>query len=135
MSLEETELDINACINNIFNTSPMPPFSFRLGITPGTVKEQNNFLELFVMTGCEKLFNNTQLHNLSEKQIILLREYLLSIGYDADYNTLKEKKIVKVYTIKGIPYLRSLENSRLNITFKIGNPSLNKYNSHNMPLT
>ena len=131
--LEETELDLTGFMRSVFNKSAMPPFSFRVNLSQASYADKNNFLQSFILTGCNSLFDGEQLHNLTDRQIKKLREYLLSIGYDVDYNNINENKIVKVYNKDGSPYLKKLTDMRLNITFKDADPALNTYNSHIIP--
>lgn len=125
--LQELELDTNAFFNSIFNTSPMPPFSYRIEIIPDML---NTVLQSFVLGGCTKLYPGINLHQLNQRQIGTLREYLLSIGYDIEYNLIEESKIIKDYHPDGSPFLRKLNNNRYNFTFKQADPQLNNYNSH-----
>lgn len=130
--ITEMELDLGQFIVGLFNNPPMPPFSFRLELDAANPAMFNNFMQSLVLHGCEVLFDGKQLHTLSEEQVGKLREYLLSVGYDADYDNVVEEKIVKVYDKSGSPGLKKLSSTRLNVTFKAANPALNNYNSHHM---
>lgn len=126
--LSDLQLDLTGFINNIFRNTAMPPFSYRLELDGGPAA-LNNFLQSFVLKGCEELFQ-TDLHNLTDSQVKELREYLLSIGYDADYDPITETKLVKIYHPDGTPGLKELKINRFNITFKPADNSLDNYNSH-----
>jgi len=129
--LTEMELELNSFIDSVFHNEPMPPFSFRFELSSADPNMLNNFLQSFVLKGCDELFN-TELHSLSKRQVGKLREYLLSIGYDVDYDNKEETKLVKIYNSDGSPALKSISSSRFNVTFKSANPALNSYNSHVM---
>jgi hypothetical protein len=120
----------NSFIRQIFTAPAAPPFNYNLVLD--TTNDGNpvdalfGFLQAFVIIGSDILFGTTDLHSLTDSQASRIREYLLSIGYDADYEVIKESKIVKVYHTDGRPYLRRLNRNRLNMTFKVAKRSFDR---------
>lgn len=123
-----TELNINGFADNIFKHPSQPPFSFALDFSQATQDDVNSFLQNFLLTGCKSLYNK-DLHELSEREIGKLREYLLSIGWDADYKKIKEDKLVLKYKPGGEKYLSKIAFNRWNITFKLADQRLNPVDS------
>lgn len=127
--LSEMELDVRDFLNSIFNRPPLPPFSFYIDLSQGNADNSNKFLQNFVMQGAYRLYDK-QLHELTPEQLNTLRQYLQSIGYDAQYDVISTSKVVKVYYENGQPYLRKLREKRYNITFRPADQSINTYNTH-----
>ena len=129
----EADLDFPSFVNSLFHNESQPPFSFRIELTQSlTEAEVSNILGSMLVTGAQIKYGK-QLHELSDVQIGRLRTYLLSIGWDADYNPVSRKKQVIDYEPDGIPYLRYIEVKEWQITFKPADQSLNQYNSHCIP--
>lgn len=106
---------------DLFDRSPGDPFSVsvELGDTTQTVP----FLERFVLVGSRKLFNKS-LGELTEREIDRIRQYLLSIGWDADLSFFPFSKTVLDYTPLGQAYLRKIKAGTTRINFKPADPSL-----------
>lgn len=126
--LTETELDPQEFMKNVFTQSPMPPFSYKFDMSNATERECTLFLQNFLVSGADLLYSKN-LNDLSERQIGTLRDYLLSVGYDADYELVNDHKIVKNYHPDGSPFLHKVRSTRTNITFKLADPRLNRYSS------
>jgi len=69
-------------IQEIFKTAPKEPFSFYLTL-PEEVQIRD-FLANFIVSGADSLYH-CQLADLTPDQIEHLRQYLLSIGWDVEY--------------------------------------------------
>lgn len=83
----KAETTTDMLIETIFMVSPPPtPFKFRIQfIDPNDYSKLASFLGHFLMYGCKKLYN-VEPCKLTLPQISTLRDYILSIGYDIDYN-------------------------------------------------
>jgi hypothetical protein len=110
-------------IIDLFYRQPLKPYSIKLDLSGCNEEDLLSFLRNFVMIGCDILFKK-ELASLNVDEIDKLRKYLQSIGYDAEYDTTKESKVVKYYNYDGTPMLRKITSGRNNITFKIADRTL-----------
>ena len=72
----------------------------------------------FLVTGADIKFNK-DLAMLTPEEIGVLRGYLLSIGYDADYSPVERRQTVLDYEPSGRPFLRYISYKEWQITFKV----------------
>ena len=129
--LTETELDLSFAgfTTSLFNKSSMPPFSFRLALEDMTPETFKDTMSAFLVTGANIKYGKL-LHELSEKELGILRNYLLSIGYDVDYNLVVRTKKVLEYRENGTPFFKVLKFNEWQVTYKVANQALNEYNTH-----
>jgi hypothetical protein len=120
MSLEIKE-GIQQFIAMLFKSPSQPPFSFHIDF--GSQSPDDGLLLSILVYGAEARYSK-QLHELSPAELQTLREYMLSIGWDADYNMIKDDKEVVDYHPDGRAYVRVLKLNTWQITFKPADPSL-----------
>ena len=89
----------------------------------------NSLLSSVLLTGASIKYNKP-LHELSEHELYTLREYLLSIGWDADYHLARITREVLDYYPNGKPYVKLLSLNNWQITFKLADRALNRYDDH-----
>ena len=80
-----------------------------------------NILGNILVKGTKYLWN-IQLNQISTDQILKLRQYLWSIGYDVEYDIQKQVKVVVDYLPDGTPYNKELNINKFNILFKLWKP-------------
>jgi hypothetical protein len=98
----------------------MPPFSFFIDF-PGS--DPTGILGEMLISGARRKYGR-QLSHLSDSEIGTLREYLLSIGWDADYHLVSLYKEAVDYHPDGEPYVRQVKINNWQITFKPADQSL-----------
>jgi len=94
---EITFQDFKFCdfVQNLYKMEPNPPFSLSLEFLSEIDKEElQKLLAYFVIEGAKIRFNKT-LNELSKQDIDYLREYLLSIGYEATFDIKQEEMLIK----------------------------------------
>lgn len=118
MSGTETETELNLSvdqfISTLFRNEPMPPYSFRLEFEEGQVISA---LASILATGASLRYNK-KIDELSEREISTMRQYLQSIGWDADYALVVLNKEVLDYYPSGKPFIRLLKLNKWQIIFK-----------------
>lgn len=125
MSLTELDTGIEQFMIMLFRSPVMPPFSFFIDLS-GIMPDQ--ILGPLLCAGAQSLYNK-QLSNLTEPEIGVLREYLLSIGWDADYHLATLYKEVVDYRSDGEPYVNQIKVNNWQITFKTADHSLRTSNA------
>ena len=121
MSLTEITEGIDQFAHTLFSTSSQPPFSFHLDFS--SVPEPNVVLGSMLITGAQIRYGK-ELGALTEREIGSLREYLQSIGWDADYHMASSFKEVVDYRLNGEPFIHNIKIKDWQITFKQADPSL-----------
>jgi hypothetical protein len=111
----EMEMDVPTLIRHIFSAPCLPPFSFRFDLGG---EQLRLLLSSFIVTGADIKFGK-ELAHLTREELGVLRDYMLSIGYDADYNLVQREKIVLDYTPSGRPFTKYVPYGEWQITFKI----------------
>ena len=114
----EIETDIPTLIRRIFSAPCLPPYSFRFDLD-NDPEELRQLLSFFIVTGADIKFGK-ELAHLTQGELEVLREYMLSIGYDADYNLVQREKLVLDYEPDGRPFTKYISYGEWQITFKIG---------------
>lgn len=120
---ERLTCDINSFLDNLFRQPPTPPFSFRLAFEGLPAGQLHNILGDILIKGASIRYNR-QLHELSDREMQTMREYLHSIGWDAVYNIVKRSKTVLDYHPDGTPYMRVFPLNNVQMTFQPASPSL-----------
>ncbi len=111
------EFNVNDFIKNIFSSEPKDPFSYRLELNV----EPNVLVKIlgdFVTYGSHTLYQR-ELALLSEQEIQTIRKYLLSIGYDVEYDMVTVNKKVTDYKPDGSSFEKIIPINKWNISFKI----------------
>ena len=121
---------LESFIPGLFRNSPMPPFSFHLGLHGDSIQD---VLRTVLLSGA-RLRYDRQLHELSEREKSTLREYLLSLGWDLEYKVVTAHKEVLDYHPDGSPYVLQMPLNNIQIFFKPADPALNRYSSHTAPM-
>ena len=80
-----SDLDISEFITNLFNSEPLPPFSFFIELTDGNM-DIKRFLGDILIEGAKRRYNKA-IYQLTEDEINKLRYYFHSFGFDAKYKT------------------------------------------------
>ena len=109
-------------VQNIYDTEPLDPFSFRLEFL-NNIKETNlrQLLGYFIITGAKILYNK-ELAQLTSVEIGTLRRYLHSIGWDVSYEIeTREEKLNETDPDK------TTTVNYYKIDFFPANPALNKH--------
>lgn len=119
MSLTEITSSYEQFLQSLFRSPPQPPFSYLIDFADN----QTNSLLGVLMTGAQIKYNK-QLNELTESEISKIREYLLSIGWDANYHLVTLYKEVLDYHCTGVPYIRNLKINNWQITFRTADQSL-----------
>lgn len=114
--------DFNGFIRSIFSNSPQPPFSYRFDIPGGSVQQVSTMASVLTM-GADLKYGK-KLHDLSLNEIAVIRDYLLSFGWDADYHKVTMNKEVLDYHQDGKPYIKQLNINNWQFTFKLADHSL-----------
>jgi len=124
MSLIEITSSFEQFIQSLFQSPPQPPFSFLIDFPSGDAQTQT-ILGSLLMTGAQIRYAK-QLGDLTESEISKMREYLLSIGWDAEYHLATLCKEVLDYHCDGAhtPYIRNLKINSWQITFRTADQSL-----------
>jgi hypothetical protein len=104
----EQDLDLDL----FFSEPPRPPKSCSLGYGCG-----QSALETIVIFGCKKLYNKEPAE-LSKEELQYLKSYLISLGWDADYVPVHNKKLVLDYNPDGTRFLKYIPFTWWQITFK-----------------
>lgn len=114
--MSETELNcsVDQFITGLFRSEPMPPYSFRLEFEEGRVEST---LAGILVTGASLRYGK-KIDELSEREIGTMKQYLQSLGWDADYNLAVLNKEVLDYYPTGKPFIRLLKLNNWQITFK-----------------
>lgn len=120
MSLTEITSSYEQFIQSLFRSPPQPPFSFFIDFADN---QANSLLGSLLMTGAQIRYNK-QLNELTESEISKIREYLLSIGWDAEYHLATLHKEVLDYHCTGTPFIRNLKINNWQITFQTADQSL-----------
>lgn len=116
------DVNIEQFFNMLFNAPPMPPFSYLINL--GDIgMSADAVLGPMLIAGAQHLYNK-QLSDLTEVEIGKLREYMLSIGWDADYNLAVLYKDTLDYYPDGEPYVKQIKINNWQISFKPADPSL-----------
>ena len=113
----EYNTDTFTFITGIFNASCLPPFSIRFDLD-GDPEQLRSFLSSFIVTGADIKFKK-ELAHLTKQELDILRDYMLSIGYDADYNLIHREKLILDYKQTGQPFTKKIYYDEWQITFKI----------------
>lgn len=120
MSLTEITSGFEQFVQTLFRSAPQPPFSYIIEFPNNQV---NSILGSLLMTGAQIRYNK-QLSDLTVSEIGKIREYLLSIGWDAEYHLATLYKEVLDYQCNGVPYIRNLKINNWQITFQMADQSL-----------
>jgi hypothetical protein len=126
---------VDSCVEMaamLFSNPPLPPFSMFADFSEATPDQVTQFYSQIVMYGAKAMYDKG-LHELSPSQIETLREYLLSMGCDVEYNLNEDKKIVLEYTEEGERVSRSIKTNHYQLVFKPADPALNKIEAHISP--
>jgi hypothetical protein len=118
--MAEFDIDMGLFVERLFSAPPSPPFSYFISF--GNI-DIPNFLGNMVIIGADKLYSK-ELSNLSEPELSRLRDYLLSIGWDADYNPVCMYKEALDYHPNGKPYVLKIKVNNWQVTFKPANQNL-----------
>ena len=113
----EYNTDTFTFITSIFTASCLPPFSIRFDLE-GDPEQLRSFLSCFIVTGADIKFKK-ELSQLNKQELNILRDYMLSIGYDADYNLIQKGKLILDYKPTGQPFTKKISYDEWQITFKI----------------
>lgn len=101
----EFELSVNEIVNKIFTRPPLPPCSFmlRLSVENENTIEVNmfHFLMQILINGAKMLYgDDITPTNISDSQFKILKEYILSLGYELKHNyTYIDEEKTKPHTI------------------------------------
>ena len=121
--LEPRDYDISEFVENIFKHEPLDPFAIENVIMMENGSTLTQVLGHFVVRGARILYNK-ELAHLSEAEIFKVRSYLLSIGWDVEYEIVKETKSVKDYNPDGTEFIREIPINNWKIQFKRADNSL-----------
>jgi hypothetical protein len=111
----ETEVNVDEFLARFFFQPPQPVNSFRIELPPA---EAPQFFSRLLCQGAQVLYGQPELAQLTERQILTLREYVQSLGWDADYAKKSVSKLVLDYLAEtGQPVLRYLPINEIQITF------------------
>ena len=114
-------MNISEFTQLLFSNQPLPPFSYFMQLDLNSNYEQ--ILGNMLIQGSLTIYNK-QLCDLTASEISHLREYLLSIGWDADYGMVNLNKEVLDYHPNGEPYIFNLKINNWQVTFKAADPAL-----------
>jgi len=108
----------DAFVQLLFSNPPLPPFSYfiEMNMSP-------DILGNMIILGSQIIYGKNMC-DLSSNDIGYMRQYLLSIGWDADYNMVDLYKEVLDYYPDGDPYVRKLKINNWQVTFKPADPAL-----------
>lgn len=112
-------MNITEFTEHLFGNSPLPPFSYFMQLDGNYEHVLGNML----IKGA-KIIYGKQLCELSDVEIGNLRQYLLSMGWDADYNMVELFKSVLDYHPDGTPYIAKIVINNWQVTFKAADPAL-----------
>lgn len=115
--IETKDYDISEFVENIFKHEPLDPFAIENVILFEEGSTLIQFLGHFIVRGARILYNK-ELAHLSEDEIFKVRSYLLSIGWDVEYEMVKESKSVKDYHPDGTEYTKEIPVNNWKIQFK-----------------
>lgn len=108
-------------VTTLFNDSPQAPFTYFMDMSAESDPIQ--LLSQVLMIGAQIKFKK-QIADLTEAEVNKLREYMLSLGWDADYNLIIKHKEVVDYKPDGVPYVKQLKLNNWQITFKAADSRL-----------
>jgi len=87
MDVTDGVYDFSLLTEKVFSHEPLPPHSFSFSLMDeADPKIVPQLLGNFLSTGAKMKFNKPELGLLTEREIEILREYLLSIGWDMEYS-------------------------------------------------
>ncbi len=113
------DFNIDNFTNFLFSQEPMPPHSLIVVNNNNNITNDiANILGNILVKGAKYLWN-LQLCQLNEEQIYKLRQYLWSMGYDADYVSNQEVKMVTDYHPDGTAFNREIKFSVHKMLFKL----------------
>lgn len=129
---EAVDMSFNQFVDMIFKNPPQEPFTWNFSFINNLPNkdQQAQLLGYFIVTGAKNKYDK-ELANLTEREIGTIREYLLSIGFDIEYEQLKSVKKVRDYHPDNTPYDREIEYSEWKIQFKAADLALSRIHSHN----
>ena len=102
----------------IYTKEPTEPYSFYLEFLSEIDSQKlSKMLGYFIQYGSKYLFD-CELSKLTSDQIVILQNYLKSIGYDVEYNVQQTSKTVIDYNPDGTSFEKSIPINFWNISFK-----------------
>jgi hypothetical protein len=116
------DMNLDEFIDMIYSNECLDPFAYNFDVE----MEQGSlvqFLGKFVVTGARKLYNKEIAH-LTEIEVEKIRSYLLSIGWDVEYEMVCESKTVTDYKPDGTSFKRDIPLNNWKIQFKRADPKL-----------
>ena len=119
MAINSFDIDFKQLTKSIFDNEPLNPWSLRLEFLSNIDQaELFNLLGYFVQYGSKHLYQK-ELALLSSDEIDVIRQYLQSIGYDAEYNLNQtDKKVVTDYRENGTSFKKRIQINNWQIVFK-----------------
>ena len=109
--------DSSSFMTSLFANTVQPPFSFFFQLDGGDSGDLTRMVSTVLTTGSDLRYGK-QFHELSETERRVMRGYLLSLGWDYDYNTVILTKEVLDYHPDGVPYVHKLKINNRQLTFK-----------------
>lgn len=100
----------------IFSSSPQAPFTYHMELD--NEEELVAVLSNILVVGANVKYSKS-LNNLDQSEIEVMRQYLQSFGWDAEYAMQRVGKEVLDYYRDGKPYIRIIEVNSWNITFMV----------------
>ena len=111
-SVESLDMDFGNFVKRLYENPLQKPFSYTLQFLTEIPHDQaQNYLGYILTTGAKELFDK-ELVYLSQEQIETLREYMHSIGWDAEYQVTTQENQGQKYNqwyIEFFPCKRSLD--------------------------
>lgn len=110
----DMNINISEFVTRIFNEPPQPPHSFQLDLGSNAC----NIMGSILITGAQIKYGKS-LDELDEPEIKVMKEYLQSMGWDADYQLATMYKEVLDYHPDGKPFVNKVKINNWQITFKV----------------
>lgn len=112
---------INDFVTTLFTDSPQSPFTYFMDMS----SEPNPMMVLsqILMAGAQIKYQK-QIADLTETEVAKLRDYMLSLGWDADYKLVVKYKEVLDYKPDGSPYVKEIKLNNWQVTFKAADTRL-----------
>lgn len=116
------EFSVSDFFTKLFHQPCLPPFSFsfELDATPESLSTM--FGE--ILLSASQILYGKMPHELDADEMLKMRQYYQSFGYDIEYNVKECTKEVVDYTEDGTPVVRQIKYPDYQILFKTADRSL-----------